>query len=203
MIFSAILFAVGITIILILTLLCGWLVLVFGCIGTVLAVSYSFFKYRAMGELVALVSFGVLPVICTSFFAIGFIDWHTLVLTLPFGIFCMAGMHDNNTVDIETDKVAGIITLAMKIGEKASVKLYLAYLVLPYFIVLLFCIIGLMPFGSLVCMLSIPMAYRIAHTAFGYFSKGRDAMLGLDKQTAYLLLLFGLLLSAGIFLQSF
>lgn len=203
MCFSMFLFATGIAIGLLLTFLCGWQLLIIGGIGALLAASYSFFKFRAMGDIFVFTCFGILPVIGTSFVAAGFIDWHILVLSLPLGIFTIAVLHDNNTVDIATDKASGISTLPMKIGEETSVKLYIVYMVLPYFFVIVFCINGMLPFAALASLLSAPIAYRNASTAYGYFSKGREAMIGLDQKTAQLHLAFSLLLSVGIIIQSF
>ncbi len=203
MCFSMVLFATGIAIGLLLTFLCGWQLLIIGGIGALLAASYSFFKFRAMGDIFVFTCFGILPVIGTSFVAAGFIDWHILVLSLPLGIFTIAVLHDNNTVDIATDKASGISTLPMKIGEETSVKLYIVYMVLPYFFVIVFCINGMLPFAALASLLSSPIAYSNASTAYGYFSKGREAMIGLDQKTAQLHLAFSLLLSVGIIIQSF
>lgn len=81
--FSGILFAVGIIIGIVLTLLTSWTLLIIGIIGFILAASYSFFKFRAMGDVFVFVCFGVLPVIGTSLVVAGQIDWSALVLSLP------------------------------------------------------------------------------------------------------------------------
>ena len=174
--FSGLLFAVGIAIGLLLTVLSGWKLLIIGVIGFILAASYSFFKFRDMGDIFVFTCFGVLPVIGTSFVAAGFIDWSILVLSLPLGIFTIAVLHDNNTVDIATDKASGIHTLPMLLGERTSVKLYIAYMAVPYIAVIVFCIIGLLPFWALVCILSAPVAYKNASQAARYFrvSGGAD-----------------------------
>ena len=200
--FSAILFLTGIAIGLVLTFLSGWELLVIGGIGAILAMSYSFFKFRAMGDLFVFTCFGILPVIGTSFVAAGFIDWSILTLSLPLGIFTIAVLHDNNTVDIVSDKASGIRTLPMLIGEKTSVKLFIAYMALPYVVVITFCAIGLMPWPALICLLSVPAAFKNAKAAYGWFKNGRDAMVGLDQKTAQVHLIFSILLSAGLALAA-
>lgn len=200
--FSAILFLTGIAIGLVLTFLSGWELLVIGGIGAVLAMSYSFFKFRAMGDIFVFTCFGILPVIGTSFVAAGFIDWSILTLSLPLGIFTIAVLHDNNTVDIVSDKASGIRTLPMLIGEKTSVKLFIAYMVLPYIVVITFCAIGLMPWPALICLLSVPAAFKNAKAAYGWFKNGREAMEGLDQKTAQVHLIFSILLSAGLALAA-
>lgn len=197
-VFSAILFFLGISIGLVLTILTGWKLLIIGGIGAALAMSYSFFKFRAMGDIFVFTCFGILPVIGTSFVAAGLIDWSILVLSVPLGIFTIAVLHDNNTVDIATDRASGIRTLPMKLGEKTSVKLFIAYMIIPFIAVLVFCIMGLLPWLALVCLLSVPAALNNAKAAYGWFRNGREAMLGLDQKTAQVHLIFSVLLSLGI-----
>lgn len=200
--FSAILFSAGIAVGLVLTFLSGWQLLVIGTIGCALAASYSFFKFRALGDIFVFVCFGILPVIGSSFVETGMIDWSALVLSLPLGIFTVAVLHDNNTVDITTDKASGIRTFPMYLGEKPSVVLYLAYIVIPYLVVAAFTIAGMLPPASLLCFLSVGVAYGNFRQAYGYFEKGREAMLGLDQKTAKLHLVFSVLLSAGLALSA-
>ncbi len=200
--FAAILFSSGIIIGLVLTLLSGWELLIIGGIGALLAASYSFFKFRAMGDLFVFTCFGILPVIGTSFVSAGFIDWSILVLSLPLGIFTIAVLHDNNTVDITTDKASGIRTLPMLLGEKTSVKLYIAYMAIPYIVVIIFCIAALLPWPALISLVSVPAAYKNAITASDWFQKGREAMIGLDQKTAQVHLIFSFLLSIGLALAA-
>lgn len=196
--FSGILFAVGIIIGIVLTLLTSWTLLIIGIVGFVLAASYSFFKFRAMGDVFVFVCFGVLPVIGTSLVVAGHIDWSTLVLSLPLGILTVAVLHDNNTVDIATDRESGIRTVPMFLGERRSVILYIAYIVVPYLVAVIFCLTGLLPYAVLACLLSVPIAVKIIRTAYGYFTRGREAMMGLDQKTAQLHLAFSLCLSLGL-----
>lgn len=198
--FAAYLFGVGVAIGIVLTLLSGWQLLIVGVLGTALAASYSFFKFRALGDIFVFVCFGVLPVVGTSFVAAGTIDWSALVLSLPLGILTVAVLHDNNTVDIATDRESGIRTFAMALGERTSVKLYIAYMMIPYIVVVAFCVLGLLPFAALLCFLSAPLAAKNVSAAMKYFQTGRQAMMGLDQKTAQLHLVFSLLLSAGMVL---
>lgn len=201
--FSGILFFVAVCIGLVLTFMTGWELLIIGGIGAVFAASYSFFKFRGLGDIFVFVCFGVLPVIGTSFVAAGHIDWAALVISIPLGIFTIGVLHDNNTVDIATDKEAGIRTFPMLLGEKASVKLYIAYMIIPFVAVIICCIAGYLPYAALVCLLAAPAASGNVKAALGYFSKGREAMLGLDQKTAQLHMIFSILLALGLVVASF
>ena len=201
--FSAMLFAVAVCIGLVLTLMTGWQLLIIGGIGALLAASYAFFKFRGMGDIFVFVCFGVLPIIGTSFVAAGHVDWTALVLSIPLGIFTIGVLHDNNTVDIATDREAGIRTLPMFFGEKTSVKIYIAYMVIPFVAVMVCCILGYLPYLALTCLLAVPVAFGNINAAAEYFEKGREAMLGLDQKTAKLHMIFSILLAIGLLVASF
>ena len=198
---SGVLFAVAACIGLILTLLTGWQLLIIGGVGALLAANYSFFKFRAMGDLFVFVCFVILPVIGTSFVSTGAVEWSALVISIPLGIFTIGVLHDNNTVDIATDKEAGIHTLPMLFGEKTSVKIFIAYMIVPFIAVAICCLTGHLPVLSSICMLAAPAAYGNVKAAYGYFSKGREAMLGLDQKTAKLHMIFSILLAASLFIS--
>lgn len=200
--FSAVLFSAAVCIGLVLTFMTGWELLIIGIIGAALALSYSFFKFRAMGDIFVFVCFGILPVLGTSFVATGLIDWTSLVISIPLGIFTIGVLHDNNTVDIATDKEAGIRTLPMLFGEKTSVKIFIAYMVIPFIAVIVCCIAGCLPFWTLACLLAAPAALGNVKAASSYSSKGREAMLGLDQKTAKLHMIFSILLALGLIIAS-
>lgn len=201
--FSSILFAVAICIGLVLTYLTGWELLIIGGIGALLAANYSFFKFRALGDIFVFICFAILPVIGTSFVATGAVEWPALVISIPLGIFTIGVLHDNNTVDIETDKEAGIRTLPMLFGEKTSVKIFIAYMIIPFIAVIVSCILGYLPWLSLVCLIAAGAAAGNIKAALGYFSKGRESMMGLDQKTAGLHMIFSILLAISLLVASF
>lgn len=200
---SGALFAVAVCIGLLLTYLTGWQLLIIGGIGALLAANYSFFKFRALGDIFVFVCFGILPVIGTSFVAAGTIEWPALVISIPLGIFTIGVLHDNNTVDIATDKEAGIRTLPMLFGEKTSVRIFIAYMIVPFVALAVSCILGYLPVWSFLCLLAVPAAVANIKAAYGYFTKGREAMMGLDQKTARLHMIFSILLAASLIIASF
>ncbi len=200
---SLCLFAVGITIGITLCFMAGWELLIIGGIGFVLAASYSFFKYHALGDIFVFTCFSVLPMIGTSFVTTGEIYWNTMWVAFPLGIMTIAVLHNNNTVDIESDKASGISTVPMALGERVSAALYIVYLVLPYLCVILACVLGALPWGALLCLLSVPVAYKNCAAAYRYFKEGREALLGLDQKTAQMHMIFSLLLAFGLVASHF
>ncbi len=201
LVFSAILFVLGIAVGLCLVAICGVGVLIVGVIAVALTALYSFLKYHALGDADIFVIFGVLTVIGLAYAITG--EWHVdaLVLSVPIGIITVSVLHANNTLDIPTDGAAGIKTFAMLIGEKASYVLYCCYMVLPFLCVVASVIAGWLPAPSLLCLLAIPKAYKNFKQAATWPSVGREAMKGLDFHSSQLQLQFSLLLSIGLFIS--
>lgn len=201
LVFSIILFVLGIIDGLALVAICGKGVLIVGIIAVALTALYSFFKYHALGDADIFIVFGVLTVIGLAYAVTG--EWHfdALVLSVPIGIITVSVLHANNTLDIPTDGGAGIKTFAMLIGEKASAVLYCCYMLLPFICVTVSVIAGWLPLFSLVCLLAAPKAWKNFKQAASYPKVGREAMKGLDFQSSQLQLQFSLLLSIGLLIS--
>ena len=69
--FGTVLLAIGVAIGLVLVLRTGWTLLLVGLLGALLTVGYSFFKYRALGDLTIFLNFSILPILGTTYVAIG------------------------------------------------------------------------------------------------------------------------------------
>lgn len=199
--FSLLLFAVAVLLGLLLVWLSGWPLLWIGLIGFLLAVCYSWLKYRAMGDLVIIIDFSLLPVLGTSYAVRGTIVWESLVLALPIAFITLSVLHINNTVDMESDGAAGMRSVAMLLGRKASVGLYMVYQLLPFLLVLCSVLFGLLPWSSLLSLLALAAALRNLRQASAFFQRGREALLGLDRKSAQLQLVFSLLLAVSLFVS--
>lgn len=201
LVFSIILFALGIGAGLAIFAISGIGVLIVGVIAVAFTALYSFFKYHALGDADIFLIFGVLAVIGMAYAVTG--EWHfeTLVLAVPIGIITVSVLHANNTLDTPTDRAAGIKTFAMLIGEKASALLYCCYMVLPFVCVIASVIAGWLPPLALICLLSGYKAYKNFAQAATYPKVGREAMKGLDFHSSQLQLQFSLLLSLGLFIS--
>lgn len=196
--FGTILLAVGVLIGLVLMLRTGWTLLLVGLLGALLTVGYSFFKYRALGDLTIFLNFSILPILGTTYVAIGSFYWEALVLAVPIGLITVAVLHANNALDTESDRAAGIKTFAMLIGVKASARLYVAYMIVPFVCVFASVLIGRLPWLSLLCLVALVAAVGNIRAARQYVAKGKDAFMGLDQKTAQLQLVFSVLLALGL-----
>lgn len=206
--FSAALFVLGCTIGIVLVFLSGWQLLIIGGIGAVLAMLYSQFKFKALGDLYVFTMFGVLPPIGTSYVICGYVVWQALVLAIPMGIITVSVLHANNTTDIESDRKAGIKTLAMILGGSKASKLYIAYMLIPFIYMIVVVALQLcgavgLHWSALLCLLAFPQALGNLKRAAEYPAKGLSALAGLDFASSQLHLKFSLLLTAALAASAF
>lgn len=89
-------------------------------------------KYIALGDVLVLVIFGPISVLFAFMAQTGFVQWGTIYYAIPLALNTEAILHSNNTRDLESDRRAGIVTLAILIGHTASHVLYAFLLFTPY-----------------------------------------------------------------------
>lgn len=89
-------------------------------------------KYIALGDVMVLVIFGPISEIFAFLAQTGFVHWGTIYYAIPLALNTEAILHSNNTRDMESDRKAGIVTLAIVIGHTASHVLYAFLLFTPY-----------------------------------------------------------------------
>ena len=175
----------------------GMPLLYIGLGGLACAVLYPYMKYRALGDIVIFISYALLPMLGTAYVAVGRIDWQTFYLALPVGLITVAILHANNTRDIQTDRLAHIRTLPMRLGRRASVSLYAFELFFPFCWITLCAVYSVLPMWSLLIWLAFLPAWLNVRTAFRSYREGAAVIVRLDEKTAQLQLLFSLLLAVA------
>lgn len=115
-----------------LTQLISFILLGLACIAA--AVFYTVGKkpygYRALGDIMVLLFFGMVGVIGVSYLYIHALNLSLLLPALTIGCLSAAVLHLNNMRDTENDKLAGKITLANMFGlEKAKIYFHLIVIV--------------------------------------------------------------------------
>lgn len=171
--------------------------------GVLCTLLYPMLKYNALGDLVILMAYAFLPTIGTSFVTTGAIDWSVLLIALPVGLITDGILHSNNTRDTLTDRRAGIKTMAMGLGHKASAILYGFEVIFPYVWIGVLSIIGLMPITTIVIFLTLAVAIGCAKTMMHSLEGGSGVIADLDVRTANLQLMFSALLTVAFIVAKF
>ena len=182
---------------------CGWPLLYAAAYGAFFTLTYATFKYHALGDLVIFLSYAVIPILGTTYATLSEYYYPALVLALPIGLITVAILHVNNTRDIQSDSEAGIHTIAMLIGQKASLKLYAVEVLLPFLFILITVLCGWLPWYSLITLLALPKAWQCARTVLNVKNTGLEPITMFDAATSQLQLMFSLLLAASLFAAAF
>lgn len=171
--------------------------------GVLCTLLYPMLKYNALGDLVILMAYAFLPTIGTSFVTTGAIDWSVLLIALPVGLITDGILHSNNTRDTLTDRRAGIKTMAMGLGHKASAILYGFEVIFPYVWIGVLSIMGLMPITTIVIFLTLAVAIGCAKAMMHSLEGGSGVIADLDVRTANLQLMFSALLTVAFIVAKF
>lgn len=171
--------------------------------GVLCTLLYPILKFNALGDLVILMAYAFLPTIGTSFVTTGAIDWSVLLIALPVGLITDGILHSNNTRDTLTDKRAGIKTMAMGLGHKASAVLYGFEVLFPFVWIGVLSMIGILPVTTIIVFLTLVVAIGCSQTMMKSLEGGVKMIADLDVRTANLQLLFSALLSIALVVGKF
>lgn len=206
---AMILLAVGVACGLVLTYLCGWVVLALGLAGTVIVLSYTLsgfcLKYNGLGDVAIFLAFGVLPVFGTYWVQAQAFSWRPVFWSVPLACYTVAILHANNWRDIDRDRNAHCVTLAGMLGHVGSSVYYRVLVLGPYLLVIGAIALARVGVGNsagapvtvIVTLLSLPLALKLTRIRPGHDAAAFDM---LDGRTAQLQMAFGVLLVAGFFL---
>jgi 1,4-dihydroxy-2-naphthoate octaprenyltransferase len=178
--------------------LTGITLLWFGLAGIALSLLYPPLKYAALGDLVIMACYALLPMLGTTFICTGEIVPEVLWLAVPVGSITVAILHANNTRDIETDGRAKIHTFAMLTGRRFAIGMYVFELVLPYLWLVATAVLRCVSPWTLVAFITLPIALGNCKKMLSYSTNGLDAIASLDEAAAKLQLAFSLTLTVGL-----
>lgn len=171
--------------------------------GLLCAILYPAMKYIALGDIVIMLAYSILPALGTSFVTTGEFIWELLWACVPMGLITVAILHANNIRDIATDRLANIKTFAMRIGIVPSIYLYDFEVIVPFVFTLVCAILHIYPFWSLIVFLTFYPALKNCKIAHRFKREGREIISTLDIRTAKLQLTFGMLFVISLLIAAF
>lgn len=174
----------------------------FGMAGIALSLLYPPLKYAALGDLVIMACYALLPMIGTTFICTGNVVTEVLWLAVPVGSITVAILHANNARDIETDRRANIRTFALLTGRPFAINVYLFEMILPYLWLLITTVLGYVSPWALVTFITLPIAISNSKQMLSCKTKGIEAIATLDEATAKLQLAFSLTLTIGLIVEA-
>ncbi|MQA63508.1 MAG: 1,4-dihydroxy-2-naphthoate polyprenyltransferase [Actinophytocola sp.] len=126
------------------------------------------YGYAGFGEVAVFLFFGLIAVLGTVYIQADTIGWLPLGCAVAIGSFSAAVLLTNNLRDIGTDTEAGKRTLAVRLGDTGTRRLYFALLSVPFLVTILLGI-AFPPalFGVLAAPAAISPARIVARRATG------------------------------------
>jgi 1,4-dihydroxy-2-naphthoate octaprenyltransferase len=118
----------------------GWVIIAVGAASIAAGVLYTGgpwpYGYAGLGELFVFLFFGLVAVNGSYYVQLERLDWLPFGLSVSIGCLATAILAVNNIRDIDTDRRAGKRTLAVRIGSRPARLLYIALLLLAFFVAL-------------------------------------------------------------------
>lgn len=182
-----------------LTMVSGWAVLLIGFVGLLAAIAYTAppveYKYIALGEVSVFIMWGPLMVEGAYYVQRQALSAQAFWVSLPFGILVALVLLANNIRDIEHDRRRSVKTLAILLGRRFGLHVYLLLMVLAYVGILLMAFSGTLTKWVLIIFVTLPLSIKLLHQMINAMPADADA------QTAKLDTAFGLLLVVSLVLK--
>jgi 1,4-dihydroxy-2-naphthoate octaprenyltransferase len=135
-----------------------WWLLIVGALAVVSAWAYTAtanpYGYKGWGELMVWVFFGPVATLGTLVTQAGTVTWWAIVAAAAVGLYAVALLMVNNIRDREGDELAGKRTLAVRLGNWNTRRLFVVVVISPIIGAL---IIGLaLPWAMLAALVALP-----------------------------------------------
>ena len=177
----------------------GWQLLLVGAAAFVAALGYSGgpkpYASAGLGELFVFVFFGLVATIGSQYVHDETVSVVAAAAAIPVGLLATAILVVNNLRDVETDRVAGKRTLAVKLGDEGTRRYYTLMLTLAFGTTLLVVAVAESPWPAL-ALVALPLAVPAARPVVTD-QKGL-ALIPALVATARLELVYAVLLAAGL-----
>ena len=177
-----------------------WWLLIVGALAVVSAWAYTAtanpYGYKGWGEFMVWLFFGPVATLGTLVTQAGTVTWWAIVASASVGLYAVALLMVNNIRDREGDELAGKRTLAVRLGNWNTRRLFVVVVISPIIGALL---IGLaLPWAMLAALVALPavlVAVTVSLGASGVALKPVFIGLGGIGMTYAALLAFGIAVS--------
>lgn len=175
-------------------------IFIIGLIGIAAGVLYTGgprpYGYSGLGEVFVFLFFGLVAVNGSYYIQVEEIDLLPLGLSIALGFLATAILVVNNIRDLETDRRAGKMTLAVRIGRQKAVNLYRLLVVGAFLMLPISLAAGEASALPLIGLLAAPLAIGPTRTLASRHDG--PALNGVLAATGNLLAVYSLLVSAGL-----
>lgn len=186
---------------LVLALISGPVVLLFGVVGAFSAYFYTapplrLAARRGLGEVLVGLNFGPLAVAGTVYALTGQVSLVDFLVGVPIGLLTTAILWINQFPDEEADRETGKINLVVILGKRQARWGYLLLLAAAFALALYWLATGLFPLGALLILGGLPLAIYAARIAVREYDQ--RTLVRANAATIQLHLVTGLLMTVGL-----
>ncbi len=137
------------------------LFLALGVMAIIAAITYTAGKnpygYAGLGDFSVLIFFGLIGVMGTYFLFTKSLDWTVALPALSCGLFSVAVLNVNNIRDLESDRLAGKMSIPVRIGRQNAIIYHWTLLVLGLIASIAFVVLNFSGYTQLIFLLSAPL----------------------------------------------
>lgn len=151
--------------------------------------------YIGLGEIAVFIFMGPVMVVGSYYVQVQEVSLPVILAALPVSFLVAAILHANNLRDLESDRQNGKRTLATLLGRAGARIEYYVLIGGTYLSLLVLVLLGIAPWLTLICLVTLPLALRLIHIAATETEP--KALQPVLRQTAALHLQFGVLLVTG------
>jgi 1,4-dihydroxy-2-naphthoate polyprenyltransferase len=153
------------------------------------------YGYAGLGELFVFIFFGLVATVGTAYVQLERVTGLAVAASVPVGLLAVALLVVNNLRDIPGDTASGKRTLAVRVGDRVTRRLYASCVLVPFAIVPA---LAVSRPGALLALAALPLAVvPVRSVLAGEEGRGLIPVLG---ATGRLQLAFGALLAIGIWI---
>ena len=176
----------------------GWPILIIGIASILSGIAYTGgpypLGYNGLGDLFVFIFFGLIAVTATHYVQALSFSLEALIASIPIGLLSTAILIVNNYRDVDTDRVAGKNTLAVRLGKAVTRKQYAGVVLAAYLVPVVQVAAGLSQAWVLLPLVSLPLAMKCIRALGELEGSALNALLA---RTAGLLTVFGVLYAIG------
>ncbi len=179
----------------------GIIVLLIGILSIFAGIAYTAgpypLAYNGLGDIFVFLFFGFVGTVGTYFVQAYHVNAFIFLASIPVGALITNILVVNNYRDIDSDKISGKNTLAVKFGRKFTRIQYLLFMILSYAILPVVYFRFNLSLFIFIPLLSLPLSFKLIRMIFTFTGAELNNTLAL---TAKLSAIYGLLFALGILL---
>ena len=178
--------------------------LILGIIGVLLLVFYTAppirLSYRSMGDLIIVITFGIIPVIGIYFAITGELNFQVFLVSVIAGLYVELILWINSFPDMEADKLGGKNTLIVKLGIEKAINGYHILLISAIILQLIAIVVGILPWLSIISFLSLMLYMKIRPIVNNCREDNLHELIPALAMTVGMHVIFALLFTSSLFI---